>query len=100
VKLSDLSSLIRSKNAGPFSLTFDIFLKSPEAYQRVKNSQVLNPELFARIYKCPVQSVKFFDCESVNAFKITIPNPIFSGDLGSADLHGGQQFAPLMDLEV
>jgi hypothetical protein len=100
VKLSDLSSLIRSKNAGPFSLTFDIFLKSPEAYRRVKDSQVLNPELFARIYKCPVQSVKFFDCESVNAFKITIPNPIFSGDLGSADLHGGQQFAPLMDLEV
>lgn len=100
MKLCELSSLIRSKNAGPFSLTFDIFLKSPEAYRRVKDSQVLNPALFARIYKCPVTSVKFFDCESVNAFKVTIPNPIFSGDLGSADSHGGQQFAPLMDLEV
>ena len=100
MKLSEISSLIRSKNAGPFSLTFDIFLKSPEAYRKVKQSQALNPEFFAKYYKCPVTSVKFFECESVNAFKVTIPNPIFSGDLGSADLHGGQQFAPLMDLEV
>ena len=42
MKLSRLATLIRSKNAGPFSLTFDVMFPNEENYLRVKKSGVLN----------------------------------------------------------
>jgi len=49
---------------------------------------------------CPVYSVRFFTCDSALAIKFSIPRPIIQGDLGDGDLHGGQQFAPLMSIEI
>ncbi len=100
MKLSDLTSLIRSKNAGPFSLTFDIFFETEEGYRRVRDGQALTPAVFAGLYACPVSDVRYYTCDGVKAIKISIPQPIFQGELGCSDMHGGQQFAPLMDLEV
>jgi hypothetical protein len=100
MRLCELASLIRSKNAGPFNLTFDILFSDEDKYQRVKNSDALTPAVVAKLYRCPVESVRFFVCDNAKAFKFTIPMPVFQGDLGNADMHGGQQFAPLMDLEV
>ena len=37
-RLRDVASVIRSKNAGPFELTFDVMFEDPEAYERVKAS--------------------------------------------------------------
>jgi hypothetical protein len=44
--------------------------------------------------------VKFFVCDNALAFKASIPRPVFQGDLLDSDNHGGQQYAPLMDIEV
>ncbi|HEV2365765.1 MAG TPA: DUF4387 domain-containing protein [Caulobacteraceae bacterium] len=100
MKLGELASLIRSKNAGPFMLTFDVLFPSEQAYQRVKRSGVLSIERFARIYRCPPSSVRFFACDNARAFKFSMPRPLVQGDLGDGDMHGGQQFAPLTDLEI
>jgi hypothetical protein len=99
-KLAELSSLIRSKNAGPFVLTFDIMFPDEESYRRVKNAGVLSPEIFAKLLGCQPQTVKFFECDNARAFKFSIPRPLPQGELGDGDLHGGQQFVPLMDIEV
>ena len=53
--LADIASLIRSKNAGPFTLTFDIMFRDLASYRRVKDSGALNPATFARLYRCPVE---------------------------------------------
>jgi Domain of unknown function (DUF4387) len=100
MKLASLATLIRSKNAGPFSLTFDIMFSDEESYRKVKRSGVLNAGMFAKLYRCGLDSVRFFECDNALAFKFSMPRPIFQGDLGDGDLHGGQQFAPLMDVEV
>jgi hypothetical protein len=100
MKLSSLASLIRSKNAGPFSLTFDIMFPDDETYFSVKNSGALSASMFAKLYRCSPESVRFFECDNARAFKFSMPRPIFQGDLGDGDLHGGQQFAPLMEVEV
>ena len=100
MKLADLATLIRSKNAGPFFLTFDIMFANEEQYQLVKESGCLNESMFAALYKCPVDSVRFFLCESARAIKFSIPRPITQGNLGDGDLHGGQLFAPLMSIEI
>ena len=98
--LADLASLIRSKNAGPFNLTFDIMFTDPESYLRVKRAGVLNTARFAALYQVPTEQVRFFECDNALAFKFSIPRPVFQGDFGDGDLHGGQQFAPLLAIEV
>lgn len=99
-KLAEIANLVRSKNAGPFVLTFDILFDEPDKYYRVKNSGVLTRQLFATLYGCSENMVRFFECDNALGFKYSIPRPIFQGDLGDADLHGGQQNAPLMAVEI
>jgi uncharacterized protein DUF4387 len=98
--LAELASLIRSKNAGPFVLTFDILFADDESYRRVKTSGVLTAARFAALFRCPQPQVRFFECDNARAFKFSIPRPLAQGNLGDGDLHGGQQFVPLMDVEV
>jgi hypothetical protein len=98
--LANIANLIRSKNAGPFTLTFDIMFADRASYLRVKESKVLKPALFAQLYCCPVEEVRFFDCENALAFKFSIPRPLAQGELGDGDMHGGQQFVPLMKVEI
>jgi len=47
VSIIDLASVIRSKNAGPFELTFDIIFKDKETYEKVKKTKVITKELIA-----------------------------------------------------
>jgi len=66
----------------------------------VKNSGALSIARFAKLSQCPENSVLFFECDNARAFKFSIPRPLVQGDLGDGDLHGGQQFIPLMDIEI
>jgi hypothetical protein len=100
VRLDQLASLIRSKNAGPFTLTFDIMFSAPETYWRVKSAGVLGPLLIGKLYGCEPDDVRYFECDNALAFKASIPRPRVQGDFGDPDLHGGQQHAPLMAVEI
>lgn len=100
MQLHQMASLIRSKNAGPFTLTFDILFAEEESYERVKASGALTAESFAELYGVSHNQVRFFTCDNAKAFKISIPRPFPAGDPADADLHGGQQAAPLMTIEV
>jgi Domain of unknown function (DUF4387) len=98
--LGELARLIRSKDAGPFELTFDIMFAEPEVYARVRDSGALTREVVAAHYGLPPDEVKFFVCDNALAFKASIPRPVFQGDLLDSDNHGGQQYAPLMEIEI
>lgn len=99
-KLTDIASVIRSKNSGPYELTFDVIFKDFEMYERVKAAQIFNSEMFAALYGIPqtdVIDVVHFD--PAKAIKTTIVRPIPSGALGETDVYGAQQHAPLMGVE-
>lgn len=99
-KLTDVASVIRSKNSGPYELTFDIIFKDFEMYQKVKEANVINEKVFASLYNIPesdIISLVYFD--PAKAVKITIIRPISSGALGETDVYGAQQHAPLMKLK-
>ena len=100
-KITELAQVIRSKNAGPFELTFDIIFKDRETYDRVKRSGVLSDRLFADLYRIPIEDVLVF-CFFDQAFavKATIARPISSGSPGDRDVFGAQQHAPLLDIEI
>lgn len=100
-KLTELARVIRSKNAGPFELTFDIIFKDADSYERAKKSGVFSPGLFAELYRIPIEKVLtfcFFD--QACAIKATIARPVSSGSAGDSDVFGAQQHAPLLEIEV
>lgn len=99
-RLAEMAALVRSKNAGPFSLTFDVLFSDAATYERVKAAGVISPERVSLLYGCPAGSVLCFAVDNARAFKVTIPRRRVQGDFGDSDLHGGQQHAPLMSIEV
>jgi len=103
MKLYEMASVLRSKNAGPFKTTFDIFFEDNEAYQRVRDSGLLTKELIAKLYHMRPQDVLgIFFVDMARGIKITIPKPVgmACGDVRCRDLFGAQQHIPLMDIEV
>ena len=50
MKLSDLATVIRSKNAGPFELTFDVLFANRDDFERVVRSKVLSVAAFADLF--------------------------------------------------
>lgn len=99
-KLTDVASVIRSKNSGPYELTFDVIFKDFDMYERVKAANIFNNEMFASLYHIPqsdIIGVVYFD--PAKAVKTTIVRPIPSGNLGETDVYGAQQHGPLMGLE-
>lgn len=99
-ELGTLTKLIRSKNAGPFNLTFDIMFETEEQYRRVVNSGVINRSLISRLYNISENEIVFFEHDLARAIKISIPRPYVQGNVEDGDTMGGQQFAPLVTLEI
>jgi hypothetical protein len=98
-KLRDVSH-VRSKNAGPFWVTVDIFFGTPEAYQSYRNSPVLGAETFGRLFAADTKLVRHYAVDRLRMVKISYPRPKPQGWSGERDMHAGQQFARLLELEL
>ncbi len=98
--LAELARLIRSKNAGPFELTFDVMFDDEGIYRKVIKSQALTKASFAALYHVPQEDVLFIEHDVARAIKISIPRPYVQCDPDDGDAYGGQQHGPLVDLEV
>lgn len=99
-KLSDVCHHIRSKNAGPFWITVDFFFSSEANYRAFKDAPVLAAETFHRLYGADPSLVKCFHVDGLNMVKISYPRPRPQGWIGERDMHSGQQFTRLLDLEL
>jgi hypothetical protein len=99
-ELWQFTKLIRSKNAGPFELTFDIMFKDRDSFDQVLDSGALAPEMIAQLYRIDLHCVRFFRMDKLLAVKITIPRRVFSGDVKDTDIYGGQFHGPLVRLQV
>ena len=101
MKLIDAASVIRSKNSGPYELTFDIIFKDWDTFDRVCTAKVINRELIAGLYGIPIEKViNIVEFKPAKAIKATIERPICSGDLGETDVYGAQQHMPLFNVEL
>ena len=99
-RLYELTKLIRSKNAGPFQLTIDIMFDTRSHYDQTRASGVLSVERFAEMYHIIPDDIKITYYDVVSTIKVTLPRLITSGDLDDSDIMGGQQYAPLVDVEI
>lgn len=102
-RLAEGARIFRSKNAGPFKTTIDIFYGDPRRYAAIRNSGQLTPERVAAALRLPCDAIEgIFFSDQVLGIKITVLKQpgMASGDLRCADTFGAQQYVPLMDLEI
>lgn len=102
-RLRDLTSVLRSKNAGPFQITIDLMFDDQDKLRRVLDSGVLDPVCVARMYGTSPDLVQVIPFELVRGIKITVPRPWGSrgsGSAGDRDVYGAQQHGPVADTEV
>ena len=97
-KLSDIAKKIRSKNAGPFWLTIDVFCDTAEAYQKVVDA--LDVMRMAEVLRTDPATLKRFEIPDLNVVKISIPRPAIQGTRQDRDMHGASFANILADLEV
>lgn len=101
MKLIDVASVIRSKNSGPYELTFDIIFKEWDTFERVCEAKVISEKLIAGLYGIPVEKViNIVEFKPAKAIKITIERPLCSGDPGETDVYGAQQHMPLFSVNL
>jgi Domain of unknown function (DUF4387) len=100
LKIRDICRHVRSKNAGPFWVTIDLFFDGPDNFTRYAMSDALGPWLFESLYGTNPQQVRRFAVKSLNVLKISYPRPQPQGWIGERDMHQGQSFARLLDVEI
>lgn len=95
--LQALGYEIRSKNAGPFSLTIDVFCRDSETFRKLATEPKLQAQAIAGVFQKNADSISIFPIEALNVIKISLPRPVVQGALHDRDMHGAQWAFILMD---
>jgi hypothetical protein len=97
-KLLDYTRILRSKNAGPLYITFDLIFPDRETMRYVADR--LTCEKIAEVYETDPAEIRIISYEVVNSIKITFPRKHISGSLEDDDIYGCQQHMPLAGIEL
>jgi len=101
MRLYDCATVIRSKNAGPFTLTIDLVMPDTDTFRRVLEADGLSPSRIAALYHVPPDSVRVTPFERVLTIKVALPRPgSSSGAPGDRDVYGCQQHFPLANMAI
>jgi hypothetical protein len=100
IGISDVASVVRSKNAGPFRLTLDVLFADASTYRRVRDSGSITPALIAGLYSLDEDSVTLVWFDPAAALKINLLRRHSSASFRDTDVYGAQQHAPLLSLTL
>ena len=99
--LAEIAEVIRSKNAGPFVVTFDILFTSEADCEAVRSAGLVTRQAVSELYGVSENELLGFDYHPfARAIKFSIKRPVGSGAPGDSDVYGAQQHAPLLDLSA
>jgi hypothetical protein len=96
--LDDYALEIRSKNAGPFWVTMEAFMKDAAGYAIA--SDLITEATIGRLYGVAADDVKIFRIPALNVVKVSFPRPVPQASLHDRDIHAGQHHVPLASLPV
>jgi len=101
MRLYDCAATIRSKNAGPFTVTIDLMFSDAAAYDRVLKAAAFTPERIGALYRTDPAQIRICPFRAIRTIKVSMPRPgASSGAPGDRDVYGSQQHFPLADLDV
>lgn len=98
-KLGTVCSHIRSKNAGPFWITIDISFDT-DAFDKYAHSPALGAASIAALFRIDPSLVKRFVIDDLKVVKISYPRSTVQGGMVERDMHGGQQYVRMLDLDL
>jgi len=92
-RLSDLAR-VRSKNAGPFWLTIDLFCEDYDAVAAIPTAA------FAARLNQDEAAFQRYDLPDLGVVKLSLPRPVVQGAFADRDMHGAGWGAALQGMEV
>jgi hypothetical protein len=95
-KLIDYTKILRSKNAGPLFITFDLIFPDRESMKYVEER--LTAKMISDAYQVAEEKIDIIPYEVVDSIKITFPRKNISGSLEDTDIYGCQQHLPLSEI--
>ena len=88
---------IRSKNAGPFWITVDVFCGEKKVYEDVRNK--LKNSKVSSLFMISEQDLNRFEIDNLNVIKFSFPRKIIQGDIFDRDMHGAQLAVLLSEMK-
>lgn len=99
--LTEMATVIRSKNAGVNRITFEIYFNTNEEYMQAIESNAFEKTEIAKTLQIPLdQMIGSFRADSCNAIKVSAYRAIPSGTPGDRDVFGAQQHMKLVLMRV
>lgn len=101
MRVYDAATVIRSKNAGPFAVTIDLFFDDPDTFALAQHARLFTPAGVAAAYGVDPSTVKgvWWD-ERIRAVKVSLERWSSSSDPFCADLFGAHLHTPLAEREL
>ena len=99
-EVREICRYVRSKNAGPFWITIDLYFHDREGFDRYANAPQLRPAAIGALYGVDPAMVKHFPLPDLLILKISYPRLRPQGGAMERDMHGGQQYIRLLDVEL
>ena len=96
-RLGDAVQMVRSKNAGPFMVTVDVFCGTDAAFQRV--NAALSTRAVAHLYRVDPERVGRYELPEIRVVKFSFPRPVPQGSRSDRDMHGAQWAVLLAEAE-
>ena len=97
-ELGDVALKVRSKNAGPFWITIDIFCGTEDAFSQVQSG--LSTDRVAKALSCDAKDIKRFEIPALNVVKLSLPRPRIQGSKEDRDMHGAALATLLAELPL
>ncbi len=94
--LGDIVQKVRSKNAGPFWVTVDIFCSSEQSFHSLVKT--LSSAAVAACFQVDPSDLKRFNLDELRVVKFSFPRAIVQGDRFDRDMHGAQYAERLVEL--
>lgn len=99
-KVKEVCRHVRSKVAGPFWVTIDLMFDTEENYERYAQSPALSAGSIAAVYKVDPATIALYPIPQLRVLKISYPRRTPQGSVEERDLHSGQQYVYLLDVEL
>jgi len=96
--LAEVAFKIRSKNAGPFWVTVDVFCGDRDKFEKIRKA--LTVARVARVFRQPEEAIRSFEIVDLNVIKYSLPRPCVQGSRFDRDMHGAQWAVLLAELEI
>ena len=96
--LGSIVEKVRSKNAGPFIITIDIFCKREPVYKKIKTK--LTTKFLYKHLNVVEGSIKIYHVDNLKVVKISVDRFFTQGSRFDRDIHGAQLANLISELMV